>query len=109
MKEKAEQRRLQREFDEAQAALRRWEAEVAEAEDMLDAARTFEGFDPAEVDSPLTAKKGERLYLVGEGAGLVEPRRLPGQWVGGHRGVSVRVAKGVYLAIWRVPWHLPAG
>lgn len=96
MKAKAEQRRLQRGYQEAQAGFQRWEAEVTDGEEMLDAARTFDGFDPAEVDSPLTAKKGERLFLVGEGAGLVEPRRLPGQWVGGHRGVSVRVAKGLY-------------
>lgn len=97
MKAKAEQRRQQEAFDEAQAALARWEGQVAEAEDLLDAARTFEGFDPADSDSPLVPKKDEVLYLVVEGGGLAEPRRLPGQWVGGHRGVSVRVAKGVYL------------
>lgn len=26
---------------------------------------------------------------------FVEPRRLPGQWTGGSRGVSLRIAKGV--------------
>jgi hypothetical protein len=97
MKAKAEQRRQQREFESAQVAHRRWEEQVTDAEDTLGLARTFEPLDPATVDSPLVPKKGEMLYMVGEGAGLAEPRRLPGQWVGGHRGVSVRVAKGVYL------------
>mgnify|MGYP001618610102 CR=1 FL=1 len=45
--------------------------------------------------SPLMLKKGEAVFMVGQGAALVEPRRLPGQWVGRSQGVSVRVMKGV--------------
>jgi len=40
-------------------------------------------------------KKGEDAYLSVQGAGLIEPRRAPGQWSGGSHGVSFRVAKGV--------------
>lgn len=40
-------------------------------------------------------KKGERLLLFVEGAGLVEPRAGKGHYEGGSHGVSFRVAKGV--------------
>jgi hypothetical protein len=40
-------------------------------------------------------KKGETAYLSIGGAGLVEPRRAPGQSSGGSHGVSLRVAKGM--------------
>ena len=40
-------------------------------------------------------KKGERFYLVVQGAGFYEAKRQPGQWTGGSQGVSLRVAKGV--------------
>ena len=46
-------------------------------------------------DIPLMLKKGEQVFAIGEGAGLVEPRRLPGQWVGRSQGTSFRIAKGV--------------
>jgi hypothetical protein len=40
-------------------------------------------------------KKDEVVYGTIDGAALIEPRRAPGQWSGGSRGVSFRVAKGV--------------
>jgi hypothetical protein len=40
-------------------------------------------------------KKGEVAHLIVNGAGYVEPRRLPGHWAGGTQGVSLRLAKGV--------------
>lgn len=44
---------------------------------------------------PIVLHKGEHVLLVLNGAALVEPRRLPGQWVGGYSGFSFRVMKGV--------------
>jgi hypothetical protein len=43
----------------------------------------------------LILKKGEEVFLIGEGMGLVEPRRLPGHWVGRSQGVSFHIAKGL--------------
>ncbi len=40
-------------------------------------------------------KKGEEAFLAIRGVALVEPRRLPGQWVGRSQGMSFRIAKGV--------------
>lgn len=98
MKGKAAERRERREYEAAQAALVKWESEVSEVESLLATSRDFEGFDPAEAESPLQLKKGEVIFAIVENAALVEPRRLPGKWQGGSQAVSFRVAKGVY---WR--------
>jgi hypothetical protein len=59
----------------------------------LDWAKTFEGQSASEVgtDCPLALKAGERVYMIMEGAALIEPRRGPGHWQGGNTGLSVRV------------------
>jgi hypothetical protein len=59
----------------------------------LDAAKTFEGETASEAgsDCPVALKKGERVYMVGQGCALVEPRRGPGHWQGFNQGVSVHV------------------
>lgn len=44
-------------------------------------------------------KKNEVAFLVLDGVGLVEPRRMPGRWVGGSQGISFRVAKGVHYRV----------
>jgi hypothetical protein len=98
MKEKAEHRKQQKAFESAQAAHAEWQARVAKVMDYIEIAREFNGLPPGEVDSPLVPKKDETIYAIVERAGLVEPRRLPGQWQGAHRGASIRIAKGVY---WR--------
>jgi hypothetical protein len=69
-----------------------WEAWSDELLLCLDLAREGGATDG---DSPLALKKGEELFMVAHGAALVEPRRLPGQWVGRSQGMSVRVMKGV--------------
>jgi hypothetical protein len=52
-----------------------------------------------EQTSNLRLKKAERLLRELHGVSLIEPRRAPAKYEGGHSGVSVRIAKGVY---WRV-------
>ena len=47
----------------------------------------------------LRLKRAERYLMSVNGVSLVEPRRAPAKYVGGHSGASVRIAKGVY---WRV-------
>jgi hypothetical protein len=46
-------------------------------------------------DWPLVLKSGERIVLAMQGAGLFEPRRLPGHWDGRSAGVSVPVVDGI--------------
>ena len=76
------------------------EQEVAEAEaqhratlvEHLEEAKNFAGADISEVpDCPLHVHTGERVYLNGQGAHLIEPRRAPGHYEGGSQGFSVRV------------------
>ncbi len=80
-------------------ALRDAEAAVTAAERIALNARI--ALQSASLDLvPATApdiihKKGELFYLVVNGAGFYEAKRLPGQWTGGSQGVSLRVAKGV--------------
>ena len=45
--------------------------------------------------SGVVLKKGEHAYLVVQGVGYIEPKRLPSTWQGGSRGVSLHIAKGV--------------
>jgi hypothetical protein len=52
-----------------------------------------------EQTSNLRLKKAERLLKELHGVSLIEPRRATAKYEGGHAGVSVRIAKGVY---WRV-------
>jgi hypothetical protein len=102
-KEKRQEKRLAKARGKAQAAyqqqLQSWKGALTKAEELLETARVFSGTPAAEAEVPLVAKKDERVFLHITGAGLVEPRRLPGQWKGGHSGVSFRIAKGVH---WRV-------
>jgi hypothetical protein len=73
-----------------------WQAHVDDVNERLDAVRTWYGGDPADPDSAgLLLKAGEKPYAVLEGAALIEPRRAPGQFVGGSHGVSLHIAKGV--------------
>lgn len=81
----------------AEAALAEWQTQVDQAEAMVALAEGFHGADPGEADTRLVPKKGERVYFIAQGAALVEPRRLPGRWEGGHTGLSFRVAKGLYV------------
>jgi hypothetical protein len=46
-------------------------------------------------ESSVVLRKNEFALLIMTGAALVEPKRLPGQWVGSYSGVSLRVMRGV--------------
>jgi hypothetical protein len=71
-----------------------WESQVGPARDMADLAHNWHG-EPVSSDSGIIGKPGERAYLVLNGAGLIEPRRLPGHWVGHSQGVSIPIYKGI--------------
>ena len=61
---------------------------------MCDLAREWTG-DPVPSDCGIMGKPGELAYAVLQGASLIEPRRLPGEWHGRNQGVSIPVYKGV--------------
>lgn len=86
--------RVQDAYEHAFAA---WSKEIDDARAFLEVAQEFEGFtnDDSPEDIPIALKRGERVFAVLAGAGLIEPRRQRGRYEGGSRGVSVRVAKGV--------------
>jgi hypothetical protein len=101
-KEKRQQKRDEKTREAASAqydeVLQAWQEDMSRAEGYCELARDFGGASPADAAQaqvPLVAKKGELVFLHMPGAGLIEPRRLPGQWVGGYSGFSFRVMKGV--------------
>ena len=53
------------------------------------------GSDDPQTAGVIYTKGTERVYLVLDGAALIEPRRAPGHFQGGSQGVSLHVAKGV--------------
>lgn len=71
-----------------------------------------------DVAIPIILRKGEVALLVASGATLVEPKRLPGQWVGSYSGMSFRIMKGVRYNVGgtrghmskalKCPWPLPS-
>ena len=71
----------------------RLRAEAQRSHDLWQAAK-LDGTMMASSEG-LILKKGEVAYGSVKGAGLVEPRRLPGHWAGGSHGVSIHVAKGL--------------
>jgi len=76
----------------AQDAAQTAEHDAHDARVALEAAKLELAQDTAPGIIP---KKGEVFYLVVQGAGFYEAKRLPGHWTGGSQGVSLRVAKGV--------------
>jgi hypothetical protein len=77
-----------------------WQAAQDTLAGMVDLAGRFGGVTRAEQpDIALELRRGERLFFAMDGAGLIEPRRLPGHWQAGYSGFSFRVARGVR-------WHV---
>ena len=81
----------------------------------LAATRAHEAYEAAQLSTSesrvqgVQLKKGEVAYLVLSGAGLVEPRRGPTQWVGGSQGVSFRIAKGMRYHVGGTRGHVVQG
>ena len=61
------------------------------------------------VASGIVLKKSETAFGTVSGAGLVEPRRAPGQWAGASHGVSFKVAKGVRYRVGQSRGHFVQG
>jgi hypothetical protein len=72
-----------------------WRHEAQQLQNELDIALDPKRFTLAATELPLILHKGEEPLLVAQGAALVEPKRLPGQWMGGYSGFSFRIIKGV--------------
>lgn len=84
--------------EQKRAALARWQQDRDELAGMLEWARDFEGFTPAQVaeaGATVMLKAGEGTHLIAEGAALVEARRAPGTYQAGYAGFSFKVMKGV--------------
>ena len=80
---------------QAELAIERWEEQEQDLLELLEETRDFTGA----TDTALILKKGELAYQTLNGAGLIEPRRLPGSWQGRSSGYSFHVAKGVNYRI----------
>jgi hypothetical protein len=95
-----QRRRHDRALREWRTAEATWRLEHDALTDMLDVAQHFSGVSRAEQpDIALELHRDERLFYGFTGAGLIEPRRVPGHWQGGYSGFSFRVARGVR-------WHV---
>lgn len=90
--EKLKQNQAQRRYE---ADLERWQFKYDQVKELYEDAQALVAGELAQDETPIRLKPGEDIFAVVEGAGLVEPRRLPGQWVGGSRGISVPIVKGV--------------
>jgi hypothetical protein len=87
-----------------------WQVEQDAMAGLLDVAQTFSGVTRAdEPDMALELHRDERLFYAFTGAGLIEPRRLPGHWQGGYSGFSFRVARGVRWHVGGTRGHYVAG
>src|SRR5262249_32015414 len=93
-REKRAEARAQLIYGQHQAA---WEKEIGAARDALDTAQGFTGFsrDESPEAVPIVLKPDERVFLIIDGAGLIEERRGQGHYQGGSQGVSLHIAKGV--------------
>lgn len=87
-----ERRRQEREQRELHVQLAERQRALAAA---LEAVRYAELPTAMAAVDGVVLKKDEVAHLAVTGAGFFEARRQPGQWVGGSRGVSFRIAKGV--------------
>lgn len=92
--------RAARELAEERAAR---SADIERLRDLIESARTYRGFGANELPerTPLALSKGERVFVVMQGAMLIEPRSAGGHWEGRSQGVSVRIP-GTRSARYRV-------
>jgi len=96
--------------DHSKAAMAEWKEADAHLRALLEVLQTFNGFSRDEnINLALVLRRNERAFFTLTGAGLVEPRRGAGQWVGGYSGFSFRVAKGVRYHVGQTRGHHQAG
>lgn len=87
-------RHERKELERFQHDLAEWTDDQEQLAAFLDAAKTFNGFDPS-MATGFVLKAGENPFLLIHSASLIEPRAMPGHWRGASQGVSFRIAKGV--------------
>jgi Protein of unknown function (DUF2510) len=76
------------------ADLAAWQADRGRVQAFLARAETFAGATNAEVATlPVQLLEGEHALLVLPGVHLIEPRRLPGHFMGGNGGFTFHVAR----------------
>jgi uncharacterized protein DUF2510 len=93
-----------------QKKLAEWQEDQTRMQDLVHLARDFTGItSSAEAAIPVVLKPDEHLFYVLEGAQLIEPKRLPGHWVGGYSGFSFRIAKGVRYHVGGTRGHYQQG
>jgi hypothetical protein len=83
----------------AEGARQAWDDWTDELLFCLELARSGGLVDDGTGIVTMLLKKNEKVFMFGDGASLVEARRLPGEWVGRSQGVSLRVMKGVSYRI----------
>lgn len=71
-----------------------WTSHVQDVREMDQMAHTWTGV-PVDPNDGIIGKPGEKAYLTLTGAGLIEPRRLPGHYTGRSQGFSIPVYKGI--------------
>jgi len=81
-------RRERKTLEAQQRTYDTWEHDRDEAAALVEAARTFEGT----TTNDLMLKRNERVFLIVDGASLIEDRRGAGHWEGRSSGFSVPVA-----------------
>src|SRR4051794_17600460 len=87
------ERENQRRLTEHAAADQRWRADLHDLDQMLGAARSFEGL-PADSASPLALKRGERVFLVLPNVTLIEGTASAGRHLSMDAGFSWRGTRG---------------
>ncbi len=105
-----QRRRHDRAVSEWHTADAAWQVEQDALAGLLDVAKAFSGVTRAEQpDMAVELHRDEHLFYAFTGAGLIEPRRLPGHWEGGYSGFSFRVARGVRWHVGGTRGHYVAG
>jgi hypothetical protein len=98
IKRRSAEKEAQKAAQHYEASLRSWNTENDSLQRYLEEVKTLKGATKEDVpEISIQLKKDERVFQIGQGAFLIEPRRGPGHYQGGYSGVSFRVAKGVRL------------
>jgi hypothetical protein len=84
----SKRRRERKALEAQQRAYEAWEHEHDEAAALLEAARTFEGT----TTDDLVLRRNEHVFLIVDGASLIDDRRTAGHWEGQSSGFSIPVA-----------------